>query len=316
VGTTVAEPDHAALVAAALDGDKAAFAALVTRHRPMLVAVCRRGLGDAELAEDAAQEAVLAEAAEDARLVLDAVAALPPGQRAAVRLHYLAGLTQAQTAARVGTSVGAVKVRLHQARVKLRERLGPWHEEEPMPVDEVTSWVEMRVVDVRRGGATDERPERHVVLLEEVGGDRRLWIWVGPFEGTALAMGLREVDLPRPMTYRFAAGLLAASRGTLREVRVTRLVEGTYYAEAVVDGPGGEERVDARPSDALGLALVVGAPVRVDPAVIETAEQSPLPWREPPEELPADAAQIVSERLTDWERSREAMAKAREQGSR
>jgi RNA polymerase sigma factor (sigma-70 family) len=377
VGTTVAQPDQAVLVAAARDGDKAAFAVLVARHRPVLLALCRRALGDADLAEDAAQEAVLlamtsldrlrradrfgpwlagiglnvcrrwlreraraawsweavqggldgdwpvpdqdpaelAEAADDARRVLAAVAALPPGQRAAVRLHYLTGLTQAQTAARVGTSVGAIRVQLHQARARLRQRLGPWRREERMPREQMTGWVEMRVVDVRHADATEERPERNVVLLDEVGGGRHLQIWVGPYEGAALAMGLREVDLPRPLTFRFAASLLAATGARLREVRVTRLVEGTFYAEAVLDGPAGEAVVDARPSDALSLALLAGAPVRVDPAVAETAETHPIPWGELPELLPDDAAKIVTDRLTDWERSREAMARAREQGT-
>jgi RNA polymerase sigma factor (sigma-70 family) len=370
----VAELDEVALVAAARDGDKAAFAALVVRNRPMLLAVCHRALGDAELAEDAAQEAVLlaltsldrlrradrfgswvagiglnvcrrwrreraraawsweavqgglaadwpvpgpgpaelAEAAEDTRRVLAAVAALPPGQRAAVRLHYLAGLTQAQTAARAGTSVGAIRVQLHKARVRLRQRLGPWRREERMSVDDAAGWVEMRVADVRRGAATEEMPERHVVLLEEVGGGRRLPIWVGPFEGIALAMGLREVELPRPDSVRFAAAMLAAAGGSLREVRVTRLVEGTFYAEAVVDGLAGQGHVDARPSDALALALVAGAPVRVDPAVLEVADRSPIPWGEEVERLPADAAQIVTDRQAEWERSRATMAKARE----
>ena len=185
--------------------------------------------------------------------------------QAAVRLHYLAGLTQAQTATQVGTSAGAIRVQLHQARARLRQRLGPWRREERMPVDEVTGWVEMRVVDVRRAVATDDKPERNVVLLEESGGDRRLLIWVGPFEAVALALGLREIDLPRPLTYRFAAGLLAAAGGSLREVRITRLEEGTFYAEAIVDGAAGQRSVDARPSDALTLALLVDAPVRVDP---------------------------------------------------
>jgi RNA polymerase sigma factor (sigma-70 family) len=376
-GTTVAEPDQTALVAAARDGDKAAFAALVARHRPMLLALCASTLRDDDLAEDAAQEAVLlaltsldrllhadrfgswlagiglnvcrrwrrerardswswgavqgglvgdwpggpdpaelAEAAEDARRVRAAVAALPPGQRAAVRLHYLDGLTQAQAAARVGSSVGAIRVQLHQARARLRQRLAPWWREERMTAEQPTGWVEMRVVDVRRGAATDDRPERNVVLLDEVGGARHLQIWVGPFEGTALAMAVREVELPRPLTFRFAAGMLAAAGGTLREVRVTRLVEGTFYAQAVVDGPKGEGLVDARPSDAINLALLVGAPVRVDPAVLDVAQASPIPWGELPDQLPADAAQIVSDRLTDWERSREAMARARQQGSR
>ncbi len=360
------EQDQIALVAAARRGERAALATLVARHRPMLVAVCRGALGDAELAEDAAQEAVLlaltsldrlrradrfgswlagiglnvcrrwlrerarvswswealqggraggwpgpargpeelAEAAEDARLVRAAVARLPPGQRAAVTLHYLAGMSQAETAARTGTSVGAVKVRLHVARARLREWLGPWWKEERMPVDEATSWVEMRVADVRRGAATGDAPARHVVLLEEVGGTRRLPVWVGPFEATALAMGLQGEEMPRPGSFRFAAGVLAAAGGSLREVRVTRLVQGTFYAEAVVDGAAGEGRVDARPSDALSLALVVGAPIRVDPAVIEDAAGKPAPWEERIEDLPAGAAEIVTGLRAEWERSR------------
>jgi bifunctional DNase/RNase len=96
---------------------------------------------------------------------------------------------------------------------------------------------------------------------------------------------------------------------------VTRLVEGTFYAQAVVEGPRGEGLVDARPSDAINLALLVGAPIRVDPAVLDAVQASPIPWGELPDQLPADASQIVSDRLTDWERSREAMARAREQGS-
>jgi bifunctional DNase/RNase len=58
----------------------------------------------------------------------------------------------------------------------------------------------------------------------------------------------------------------------VREVRIDRLSEGTYYAVIVVDGPKGTIEVDARPSDALALALVVGAPVRADRAVLETTE--------------------------------------------
>jgi bifunctional DNase/RNase len=58
----------------------------------------------------------------------------------------------------------------------------------------------------------------------------------------------------------------------VREVRIDRLTEGTYYAVIVVPRPQGTTEVDARPSDALALALVVGAPIRADRAVVETTE--------------------------------------------
>jgi bifunctional DNase/RNase len=76
--------------------------------------------------------------------------------------------------------------------------------------------------------------------------------------------------LPRPLGSDLAARLVQALGGTLREVRIDRLSEGTHYAVVVVDGPQGTAEVDARPGDALALALAVGAPVRADRAVLET----------------------------------------------
>jgi uncharacterized protein len=60
----------------------------------------------------------------------------------------------------------------------------------------------------------------------------------------------------------------------VREICIDRLSEGTYYAVIVVDGPHGIAEVDARPSDALALALVIAAPIRADRGVVETTESS------------------------------------------
>ena len=80
---------------------------------------------------------------------------------------------------------------------------------------------------------------------------------------------LAAVELPRPGAYDFAAALLRASGGAVAAVRVSRLVEHTFYATALLaDG----SEVDARPSDAFGLALVTGAPIAVEPAVLESTE--------------------------------------------
>jgi RNA polymerase sigma factor (sigma-70 family) len=336
------------LVAASQQGDRRAFGELVRRHREMLAALCRRALGDAELAEDAAQEAVLLalielgrlrrperfgpwlcgiglnvcrrwlrersresrswaalaggrvadwpppdpgqqellEAAELAARMRAAIAELPEGQRAAVALFYLSGLTQVEVAAHLGTSVAAVKTRLHKGRAGLRERLEPWWREEYMGSGPVNEYLEMRVVDVRLAVGADDAPARHVVLLEEVDGERQLPIWIGEHEALAIAMTLQGRDLPRPGTYRFAAGLLDAAGSRLREVVLNRLAEEIFYAEAVLEGPQGERRVDARPSDALNLALVAGAPIRADAAVVEAARRQANPWDERVAELP------------------------------
>jgi bifunctional DNase/RNase len=73
------------------------------------------------------------------------------------------------------------------------------------------------------------------------------------------------------MAYQFMSALLEAAGARLAEARVTRLDDGTFYAVAVVDGPGGRREIDARPSDALNLALLTGSPILVDPGVLEAA---------------------------------------------
>jgi RNA polymerase sigma-70 factor (ECF subfamily) len=207
-------------------------------------------------------------AAEDARRVRAAIGALPPGQRAAAALFYLAGLGHAEVADALGIPVGAVKTRLHKARAALRGRLHDLREE-PLPM---TDPIRVRVADVRR--LADGDHERHVVVLESLDGARRLPIWIGEPEGTAIAVLLEEVAMPRPHSHRFAAALLHAAGGRLREVRVTRLLRTIFYAQAVLED--GTE-VDARPSDAIALALVEGVPILVEPAVLDEADQSELP---------------------------------------
>jgi RNA polymerase sigma factor (sigma-70 family) len=201
------------------------------------------------------------QAARIAERVRSAIAALPPGQRAAVALFHLGGLSHADVAGRLDTRAGAVKTRLHKARAALRRSLTDVHREEFA----MSAPVPMRVADVRR---PSHRPERRIIVLEEIDGSRHLPIWVGPSEADALVAVLEEVELPRPGPYHFAQALVQAAGARVREVRISRLAEHTFYATAVL-ADGGE--VDARPSDALNLALVAGAPIAVDVAVLAAA---------------------------------------------
>jgi uncharacterized protein len=155
------------------------------------------------------------------------------------------------------------------------------------------STVLMHVADIREAG--DDALASHVVFLEEDGGPRRLPIWIGRAEATTLAARLHAVDLPRPDTYRFAADLLAAASVRLREVRVVCLADAVFYAQAVLEDGAS---VDARPSDAINLALVTGAPVLVEEAVLAQAAEDE---REIGEEIaaalasPRDARAIADE---------------------
>ena len=131
---------------------------------------------------------------------------------------------------------------------------------------------ETTMVPVTISGALAHRPEpgeenegtrripRHWMRLTETGGDRELYIGVGLAEAAALTLSLEEREFPRPMTYQFAASLLRSSGTELREVRITRVTDGVFYAQAELSNG---TVVDARPSDALNLAAITGAPVLV-----------------------------------------------------
>jgi RNA polymerase sigma factor (sigma-70 family) len=234
--------------------------------------LCRRALQDrarwarldgAEPAAGGPGPEEAAEAAAIAERVRQAIAALPPGQRAAVALFHLGGLSHAEVAGRLDTRPGAVKTRLHKARAALRRTLTDVHREEfPMSAP-----VPMRIADVRR---PEGRRAARIVVLEEVGGERHLPIWIGIPEADALVAELEAVELPRPGTYHFAHALLQATGGRVAEVRVSRIVEHVFYATTVM-ADGAE--IDARPSDAFGLALVAGAPITVEPSVLDSSGQ-------------------------------------------
>jgi uncharacterized protein len=123
-----------------------------------------------------------------------------------------------------------------------------------------TGFVEMRVSKVV-GFRTAEDDTFQCVVLDEVQGQQHLVIGVGPQEAFPLAASLGGIEWHRPMTFQFVAALVDSLGGRVRQVRIDRLVEGAYAGTVEVDGPLGVTRVDARSSDALNLAVRVGAPV-------------------------------------------------------
>jgi RNA polymerase sigma factor (sigma-70 family) len=268
-----------------------------------LRAELRARLPDQASAEPGPQE--LAELAELTAAVRAAVAQLAAGQREAVLLFYLQGLTHREVAAELGISVGAVKARLHQARAALTPPLtafaAPSKETVMTASASAPAWADVFVAEVRVYEADDEAAEsarhRHVMVLAEQNGDRRLPIWIGPAEAIALALSLEAQETPRPLTYQMARGLLEASGAKVAEVRITRLVDGTFYAAVMVDGPAGRQEVDARPSDAVNLALVTGAAIRADSALLDDPGATGRPgWRDLPIRT-ADLARQATEQM-------------------
>ena len=118
---------------------------------------------------------------------------------------------------------------------------------------------------------SDPPSDRSVLMLKETGGDRWLPIWVGAFEGDAAAILLVGAETPRPQTFPFTARLVEALGGAVQEIRIARLVDETFFAEVIVTGAHGTQAVDARPSDAVALALVMRVPIRVERSVLDAA---------------------------------------------
>lgn len=108
-----------------------------------------------------------------------------------------------------------------------------------------------------------------VMLLKEANGSRVLPIWIGHPEGNALALQLAGKTLPRPLTQDLMANLVAAAGARVERISVGHFGENTFYAAVTVSAHGESEELDARPSDALNLAVRVDAPVFVDARVME-----------------------------------------------
>ena len=215
------------------------------------------------------------------RQVRLAVQQLPDGQRAAVALFYLGGLSHAEAALALGIPTGAVKTRLHKARAHLRRSLLHLWEDSMSTSTETAdapAYIDVELTDVWRVLPHEQYTlARNVLRLQEMGGEQRvLGIWVGPFESEAILILMSGAQTHRPMTYAFAAQLLQAAGASVREVRISRLEAETYFAETVLTGSDGVQRVvDSRPSDAVALALVAGAPIRVSEVIMREASVPP-----------------------------------------
>lgn len=96
-------------------------------------------------------------------------------------------------------------------------------------------------------------------------------IYVGPAEGRAIIMALKDMKSPRPMTHDLFSSALEALEVKVVKVTVTKLEGGTFFAELVIERDGKEVALDARPSDCMALALRAGAPIYVSDQVLKGA---------------------------------------------
>ena len=161
-----------------------------------------------------------------------------------------------------------------------------------MSPDAGSGLVEAEVTEVCRPDGPEEPHLRpHVVVLRERGGRRRLPMFTGSAEAVALACSLDGGEDIRPRAYQLTVDLLRGAGSRLTEVRITALAEGVFSAVAVVEGPGGAVEVEARPSDAVNLAVLAGVPIRVAATILDDPIVDSHPeW----EEYPSRSSDLVT----------------------
>jgi len=110
-----------------------------------------------------------------------------------------------------------------------------------------------------------------VVMLADKQERRLLPIWIGSFEANAIAAGLRQEKMERPFTHDLLHAIISNLGHDVARIVVTDLKDGTYYATVVLAQDGTTTEVDARPSDAIALAIRASAPIFVSEEVLDKA---------------------------------------------
>jgi bifunctional DNase/RNase len=131
------------------------------------------------------------------------------------------------------------------------------------------------MVQVRVAGVALDASGQHVLLLKPVdqipGDGLVLPIWIGQLEATSILVAVENADVPRPLAHDLMGLMLSALDASATRVEVTRIEDGTFFAEITISTALGDRIVDARPSDAIALASRVGAPMWVADEVLTEA---------------------------------------------
>ena len=130
--------------------------------------------------------------------------------------------------------------------------------------------VEMQI----RGLMMDPVTNMPIVVLKDIGSDTVLPIWVGMYEANAIALELEKTSTPRPMTHDLLQNVTRGLNAEVRKVVVSELRDDTFYAVIWMEQAGETVTIDARPSDAIALALRWDCPIFVSRDVLDRAVQS------------------------------------------
>ncbi len=147
----------------------------------------------------------------------------------------------------------------------------------------------MQIEMTIKGLMVDPITNMPIILLRDGDGERVLPIWVGVFEANAIALQIENISTPRPMTHDLLNNVIQDLNATLQKIVVCELKDSTFYALIYLRLEADTVVVDARPSDAIALALRAHAPIFVEEAVIDGAKS-----------LDFKPEQADSDRLQKW----------------
>jgi bifunctional DNase/RNase len=123
-----------------------------------------------------------------------------------------------------------------------------------------------------KGLMVDPITSMPIVILRDKDGQKVLPIWVGIFEANAIALQIENIETPRPMTHDLLRNVIQDLKASVQKVVVCDLQENTFYALIYLNVNGATVAIDARPSDAIALALRSRAPIFVEDTVIDHAK--------------------------------------------
>ena len=152
--------------------------------------------------------------------------------------------------------------------------------------------IEVRI----RGLMMDPATNMPIVVLKDVGSDTVMPIWVGIFEANAIAIEIEKVSAPRPMTHDLTRNLMRHMNAKLERIVITELRDDTFFAMLWLRQEDELITMDARPSDAIALALRADCPIFVSEQVMQSAK---LNMSGPPEGPTAEELRGWLEGLND-----------------
>jgi bifunctional DNase/RNase len=135
----------------------------------------------------------------------------------------------------------------------------------------------MQFIEMKVTGLTiDPFTSMPIIILKDIEDKAALPIWIGLIEASAIATELEHIQLSRPMTHDLLKNILDAAEIKVVKVTITELRDNTFYASIVLSNAGKDMQMDARPSDAIAVALRTKSPIYVEKSVIEKSRKIDL----------------------------------------